>query len=1139
MFQYFPSVKKTILNGSLAERAEDFYFNGALDFPLDYTSALQASAARLHEDFQVDELDDDVINMAVDVDVDDAHEEHQSEKCRDFSMTNDIASTISSQIDGNCLTTEALTRVIEEGSSSNRQCATGNIYHDTEYRDKESVAAKGCIDNLKTQLEADFASQPQLSRASDVGAYTEILEKKSSTSENSYSQSVLVVEDTAEKESRLQEVSQILKVKHQVDEQKIRNDANTFEDRNMDICKGSEEANEHDDNNIITEAILDEKASFLVQKYLHDRRKIDQALVDLESEFSSELNRLDNETNACNLKHEIEAERIEKDRNEFRADENNNMTEQTKTLPEKLSTAVAVLELERHNTSTGMQTVEIEKDEKQNWGFFNNKLKKKSLQKEKERQEKLIEFKLREIELEKEVDDIKAQLDFVKQQAKDKENNASEWQAELDEEYRHLEDLTFATEEKLKEEVRHLNNSYAEERQRLIKEKNNLVETRKEDEMWVASEKKKLHDKFNLERGGISSAEFERNEMDNDEDGHLNKNAITLKAKRVKEEKALSLEREAFGQNKEGHDNVDLSLDSKDNPELGSDQKLRLIEQTTGEIVAHQSNEQGILEKERSKCKHILLEEDSFVNEGAVAKADYFQEDNSVKSKNVEGVFRNIILKKESEIVKKDYKGEDSSSESNTPISEDEMLDKAVTEVNYGEEDSIQSNVTGIAERRLTEARSVENDSNSTLSNTTDIKEDENSSKSGECIVPDHLAFLNQSRELEDDAPLGSLDVFDLPEVSEVSSKKLLAAVLKGKSEEDTATRPTEEDTQAMPDHVELPDRSKRSQDELSLRSPRALDLSKGNAFSSKILLATTLKKKQKEVAETLPVEAENKTMHATEKRNDRIARRPSKNLSEMRRNVEEALERAIAIRNGDLSSHHGQSISQESQMGRQVQNGASNGAPIKEICTGKSSDWESPSTSINRSATAPSPSPSRQSAHPIYAMIRESDRLSGFIRRYEKKLEQVCKSLLTLASVNGGKNEILAARQLDLPEMLDFVVKQDWYKAHSTDTKSIGVPHLIFSKVKNGNEHDSVSDKGYTITKTGKLFLHIDGPVPSDVCRFLSYLNHIEEGLTREAMLEQWKEIFLLSGDEQSQRVCDNLDKLISFCLDSNMIKK
>jgi hypothetical protein len=500
------------------------------------------------------------------------------------------------------------------------------------------------------------------------------------------------------------------------------------------------------------------------------------------------------------------------------------------------------------------------------------------------------------------------------------------------------------------------------------------------------------------------------------------------------------------------------------------------------------------------------------VDEGALAKADYLR-----------------IPKIESEIVNTDYEGGDVSSESNTQISEDEMLDKAATEINYGKEDHIQSNASGIAEMRLTEVRSDESDSNSTLSKTTtDIKEDENFSKSGECIVTDHLASLNQPRELEDDAPLESLEVCDLPEVSEVSSKNLLAPDLKAKSEEDVEAKPTEDDAQAMPDPLELQDRPKQSQDELSPVSPRVLDLSTVCDFSSEKFSATALEGKQKEVAKTLPAETHNETINTTDKRN------PSKSLSQMRLKVDEALERAIAIRNGDMSSHNDRIISQESQMGRQVQNGSigtTNGAHLE----------ESPSKSINRSTTAPSPSPSlsRQSTHPMNAMIRETDRLSGFIRRYEKKLEQVCKSLLTLASVDGEENEILASRQLDLPQMFEFVVKQDWYKTHSKDTKSKGVPNFIFSKPKGGNEHNSVGENGYTITKTGKLFLQIDGPVPSDVCRFLSYLDHIEEGLTRDAMLEQWKEIFRLSGDEQSQRICDNLDKVISFCLDSNMIKK
>ena len=41
--------------------------------------------------------------------------------------------------------------------------------------------------------------------------------------------------------------------------------------------------------------------------------------------------------------------------------------------------------------------------------------------------------------------------------------------------------------------------------------------------------------------------------------------------------------------------------------------------------------------------------------------------------------------------------------------------------------------------------------------------------------------------------------------------------------------------------------------------------------------------------------------------------------------------------------------------------------------------------------------------------MIREADRLSGFIRRYENKLETVCRTLLTVASEDPEKKEAIS----------------------------------------------------------------------------------------------------------------------------------
>jgi len=668
----------------------------------------------------------------------------------------------------------------------------------------------------------------------------------------------------------------------------------------------------------------------------------------------------------------------------------------------------------------------------------------------------LMKFKLREIELEKDINDIKAQLEFLNQQAKAKEHNVSEWQAELDEEYRHLEALASTTEEKLKEEMRHFHASYEEERQLLIKEKSDLEESKKEDDKKFASEKKKLCDENHLEGGGNSCAKIERDEMDKDEE---------------------------------------------------------------------------------SKTQQTLAEDDGFVDEGGVVEGDYFMEDVSVK-RNGEVACRDNMLKTENEIINIVRTGKDCISESNTlSVSEknvcsdvkdsvaesidiqNELTYKTTNKVRCVEDESFELNA--IVETSLIGERSVERDDRSIMSNTTDIREENNSVKCGDYIVPDHLAPLNQPRELQDEVSLRSFDLFDLPEVNESSSGTILAPALQDNLEEDTETRTNEEESQSKPAYFAPPDQPQQVQGELPLSFPSAPDLSKVDESSNKKLLTVDLKGNQKQVVESLPAKATTETRRITD-----VARGPRKTLSQMRLKVEEALEKAISIRNGDSSSFHSRSVSNDSQMNRPVEN--------ESLGDTKVSHREDSSFSSSKGISL-----SRQPLHPICPMIRETDRLAGFIRRYEKKLQTVCKSLLTLASVNEEEKEILAARELELPEMLDFVVKQDWYKAYSTDSKSTGVPHLIFSKMKSGNQDDLNREKGYTITPTGNLFLQIDGPVPSDVCRFLTYLNSVEEGLTRDAMLQQWKEIARLSGDEQSQRVCDKLDKLISFCLDSHMIKK
>ncbi|KAG7348323.1 hypothetical protein IV203_017028 [Nitzschia inconspicua] len=188
-----------------------------------------------------------------------------------------------------------------------------------------------------------------------------------------------------------------------------------------------------------------------------------------------------------------------------------------------------------------------------------------------------------------------------------------------------------------------------------------------------------------------------------------------------------------------------------------------------------------------------------------------------------------------------------------------------------------------------------------------------------------------------------------------------------------------------------------------------------------------------------------------------------------------------------------------------------------------------------------------------LQPMIREADRLSGFIRRYESKLETICQSMLTMVSEDIGSEEAAkAANEFSLPEMLEFISKQEWYKAHSaaslsSSPRTLGPPILMFSRSESkravveamNSEQGIVSnDSMYTVTAVGKAFLQMDGPMQADMARFLAHLDKFTGGLNRNALMSNWKEISRLSGDAQSQRICDKLDDMISFALAAHMIK-
>jgi len=419
-------------------------------------------------------------------------------------------------------------------------------------------------------------------------------------------------------------------------------------------------------------------------------------------------------------------------------------------------------------------------------------------------------------------------------------------------------------------------------------------------------------------------------------------------------------------------------------------------------------------------------------------------------------------------------------------ISKTNTIDKARGQERYVLDVAVQSDATGHATETLAGEKTEEKGGNY---------------KDSHKIV-DQISPLNKPKKLRKKLSLRSLEILDSPKVKKLRKRLSLRSL-------DVLDSPKVNDAKKM---------RKRS----SLRSLDVMDSSKLNDLSN----MKTMEKFRK--------------TRKTEKKSAIIpSNNPKNNLSEARRKVDEARERAIAIRNRDSRKTNDnntktEGFEEENDARSKNQSLTDNESLLKTHIRSK----EDPLSKVDRSNRSANRSIlSQTSTSPMYHMIRETDRLSGFIRRYEKKLESVCKSLLTLASGTGREKEQLAARQLDLPEILQFIVEQDWYKEHSPDSKSTDTPFFMFSKNRNGDA--SVGNKGYTITATGKLFLQIDGPMQSDVCRFLTFLDRMNVGLTRDVMLEQWKEITQLSGDVQSQRVCDKLDKLISFCVDSHLIQK
>ena len=188
--------------------------------------------------------------------------------------------------------------------------------------------------------------------------------------------------------------------------------------------------------------------------------------------------------------------------------------------------------------------------------------------------------------------------------------------------------------------------------------------------------------------------------------------------------------------------------------------------------------------------------------------------------------------------------------------------------------------------------------------------------------------------------------------------------------------------------------------------------------------------------------------------------------------------------------------------------------------------------------------------------LVKETERLSLVIRRYETKLETACHSLLDGAKQYKEDEEAESAKDLPLPEMLAFISQREWYQHNSNEQSGQTLPSLAFSKLESadqakqspflGEKANDIFDKEgsgsgaktYRVSAVGETFLNMDGPVNADVGRFLSFLRHSNEEMTIDFIREHWAEVSRFSGDIQSVRIHERLDELFAFCFENSLIE-
>jgi hypothetical protein len=355
---------------------------------------------------------------------------------------------------------------------------------------------------------------------------------------------------------RLKEMAEILEFKRRVDMARLSEETKSLEQRRQQARTDlANEARRLQEQRRIDKEKLEEEARLLEEKRCAEEKVLDQDAVTLKLWKSTEEKRLNTESRPLKENGSVALKMLKQsinDLEEKRRGEDASFSLKLQHLQEKLNASRARVEAERAKFDEVLKIEEAREAElrKEGGGFFGvfgaRKKTPADLEIEKEKQQRLMKQKMKEMELEDQAMVIERDYDQVAEEGRQMEEAHHAELVHFNKQYRELEDSIFSTTKELAAEARRLEETSHAEELRIETRKQMLAEIRLEDEAWLTQEKAAFELKWRIAEARLSEETEARIEAQRALEDNNKKAAIGLKKRWARDQASLNEELRRF-----------------------------------------------------------------------------------------------------------------------------------------------------------------------------------------------------------------------------------------------------------------------------------------------------------------------------------------------------------------------------------------------------------------------------------------------------------------------------------------------------------------------------------------------------------------------------------------------------------------